>query len=250
MGSGAGHRGPALRFAASAAGSATAPCPRWSTRRLRLACGRAAAGSVVARVEPLGRVRACHALPHAAGLCCSGCAGTDPTSTTPGPRPGPGTGPGSWTGRPRPDHLRRIDTGVVTDCPVRRPCPGPGAERREFHQDHPDHHLPDGRQPHRPPDQQPRPRRVPGGVSSRSARRRRHTRRHGTPDDTAHPTAIARAVDPLSRPPPHATPPHERARRRGRPRCRYELPSRWRRNSASMKASRSPSRTASTLPVS
>ena len=42
-----------------------------------------------------------------------------------------------------------------------------------------------------------------------------------------------------------------RARRRGAPtRCRYELPSRWRRNSASMKASRSPSRTASTLPVS
>jgi len=33
-------------------------------------------------------------------------------------------------------------------------------------------------------------------------------------------------------------------------RCRYELPSRWRRNSASMKASRLPSRTASTLPVS
>ena len=33
-------------------------------------------------------------------------------------------------------------------------------------------------------------------------------------------------------------------------RCRYEFPSRWRRNSASMKASRSPSRTPSTLPVS
>ena len=32
--------------------------------------------------------------------------------------------------------------------------------------------------------------------------------------------------------------------------CRYELPSRWRRNSASMKESRSPSSTASTLPVS
>ena len=30
----------------------------------------------------------------------------------------------------------------------------------------------------------------------------------------------------------------------------YELPSRWRRSSASMNASRSPSRTASTLPVS
>ena len=183
------------------------------------------------------------------GLCCSGCAGTDPTSTTPGPRPGPGTGPGSWTGRPRPDHLRRIDTGAVTDCPVRRPCPGPGAERVG---------IPPGSSRPPPPGRAAAP--PAAGPTTPSASRQAECRRGapgvgGTPDDTAHPTTRhtpqrLRAVDPLSRPPPHATPPHERARRRGRPRCRYELPSRWRRNSASMKASRSPSRTASTLPVS
>ena len=42
----------------------------------------------------------------------------------------------------------------------------------------------------------------------------------------------------------------DRNRVPGHGRVSYELPSRWRRSSASMNASRSPSRTASTLPVS
>lgn len=47
-----------------------------------------------------------------------------------------------------------------------------------------------------------------------------------------------------------ARPRHVRATESAHRCCAYELPSRWRRSSASMKASRSPSSTASTLPVS
>ena len=56
----------------------------------------------------------------------------------------------------------------------------------------------------------------------------------------------ARSRRPVAQRSAHAT----RARRRARRAPTYELPSRWRRSSASMKASRSPSSTASTLPVS
>ena len=78
--------------------------------------------------------------------------------------------------------------------------------------------------------------------------RRRPERRGGGMHYIGGPVAQSNVAGPV-RDAGYSTP--SRAPWSGRPSCRvYELPSRWRRNSASMKASRSPSSTASTLPVS
>jgi len=186
MGSGAGHRGPALRFAASAAGSATAPCPRWSTRRLRLACGRAAAGSVVARVEPPRSRARLPCPPPRAGSAAQ--AVPVPTRLLPPPVHDPGQARGPARGPEDPGQTTCGESTPVSSptVPSVALAPGPAPSGWEFHQDHPDHHLPDGRQPHRPPDQQPRPRRARRSVvaerqASAAHPTTRHTRRHGTP---------------------------------------------------------------------
>ncbi len=126
--------------------------------------------------------------------------------------------------RLRPPTSALVRTGVGGDARLPFPLPWPTCERPRI----------DARR---------------GPARRRDPRVRRHIRGARAMPTIAQPRAMRPIARPRANAPDLATARNAPVARRGGG-CLYALTSRWRRNSASMNASRSPSSTASTLPVS